>query len=520
MNSLGIYFGPKAISMVETEKKKVKNHNLIPQAAVYNGELDKKVPAEVKTIEIIALLKDELRRNKMDAREATICLSGRDLIIRTFQMPVLPRQEMQSAINFEAKKYIPFKIEEVIADFQIKLDRLSHTSLVLYIGIKKETLDRHISILNQLDLKINAVEYSAFSILRCLKLAGLNGRGVVGVLAADLKEEDEINFMVLEDGFPLFSRDISLTAGHPEPQGKLPEKPVNIPEALEKLKNETRVSLDYYHRKFPTKTIKKMYLLSCQESRQDIVAFITELGFAAHFIDIAQTIDKSVPYALTFLKAYCASLSRVLKAEPKLNLLAARERLAVLKEKTGEKDLFAGLRDLRLDFRVVSLSIAICLSTFIYGSYQKRPLQKELADIRSARVQVASVGQETGYDELVKEELERRQKIENLDKLVKKQFYLTDQLNIIPRVLPAGVWLTQLTFRKVEDNRAELTLQGRVYLADSGQEIETVNKFVSNLKGSPDFTRYYKNINIVSLDRAQFAGESSTSFVVTCGSSY
>ena len=206
MNSLGIYFGPKAISMVETEKKKVKNHNLIPQAAVYNGELDKKVPAEVKTIEIIALLKDELRRNKMDAREATICLSGRDLIIRTFQMPVLPRQEMQSAINFEAKKYIPFKIEEVIADFQIKLDRLSHTSLVLYIGIKKETLDRHISILNQLDLKINAVEYSAFSILRCLKLAGLNGRGVVGVLAADLKVEDEINFMVLEDGFPLNGR--------------------------------------------------------------------------------------------------------------------------------------------------------------------------------------------------------------------------------------------------------------------------------------------------------------------------
>ncbi len=516
MNSLGIYFGPKAIQLVETLNKKLKSHNLIPQTAVYSGELEEKVPAEVKTIEIIALFKDELRRNKMEVKDATICLSGRDLIIRTFQMPVLPQQEMQSAINFEAKKYIPFKIEEVIADSQIKLDRLSHTNLVLYMGIKKEILDRYISILNQLDLRINAVEYSAFSILRCLKLGGLNGRGVVGVLAADLKQEDEINFMVLEDGFPLFSRDISLSAGSLEAAGKLPEKPVNIQDALEKLKTETRVSLDYYHRKFPARNIKKMYLLSCQETRSDLEAFITELGLAVQFIDIARIIDKSAPYSLTFVKAYCSSLSRILKAEPKINLLAARERLAVLKEKIGEKDLFAVFRGLSLDFRMISLSIAICLSSFIYGLYQKKPLREELNNIIKARVQVASLSQQANYDELAGKEQDIKSRIDALDKLIKNQLYFTEILNILPRALPEGAWLTHQTFNKNNEGRGELILEGMVYLADNGDEIETVNRFVNNLKTRPEFARYFGDISIISLDRSQYGEQNAVRFSISC----
>ncbi len=124
MSSLGIYFGPKLINIVETKGRKPVRDIEVPQTTISAGELEEKVPADVKTIEIIALFKDELRRNKIDARESTICLSGKDLIIRTFEIPVLPREELQSAINFEVKKYIPFKVEDLISDFQLKFDKL------------------------------------------------------------------------------------------------------------------------------------------------------------------------------------------------------------------------------------------------------------------------------------------------------------------------------------------------------------------------------------------------------------
>ena len=115
MSSLGIYFGPKVISLVETKGRRLINDIQIPQTTIFEGELEEKVPAEVKLIGIIALFKEELRKNKIEAKEATLCLSGKDLVVRTFEIPMLPREELKSAINFEVKKYIPFRVEDLIS---------------------------------------------------------------------------------------------------------------------------------------------------------------------------------------------------------------------------------------------------------------------------------------------------------------------------------------------------------------------------------------------------------------------
>ncbi|MFZ2937190.1 MAG: hypothetical protein WA066_00600, partial [Candidatus Omnitrophota bacterium] len=139
---LGVYFGPKIITLVETKGKKISNTVQIKRSLISPGELEEKVPDEVK---IVALFKDELRKNNIDAKEAVICLSGKDLIIRTFEIPVMPANELVNIINFEVKKYIPFKVEDLIADFQTKLDKLSRRNQILYVGIKKEVLNKYLS---------------------------------------------------------------------------------------------------------------------------------------------------------------------------------------------------------------------------------------------------------------------------------------------------------------------------------------------------------------------------------------
>jgi len=65
MNSLGIYFGPKVISIVETKGRRLINSALIPQSTISTGELEEKVPIEVKSTSIISLIKDELDKNKI-----------------------------------------------------------------------------------------------------------------------------------------------------------------------------------------------------------------------------------------------------------------------------------------------------------------------------------------------------------------------------------------------------------------------------------------------------------------------
>ncbi|MDP2044014.1 MAG: pilus assembly protein PilM, partial [Candidatus Omnitrophota bacterium] len=205
MNSLGIYFGTNTIGLVESKGKKLVNNVVIPQVNISAGDFEEKVPVDIK---MIALLKDAFRTYRINSSAATICLSGQDLIIRTFEIPTLPQNELRSAINFEVKKYIPFKLEELVYDFQVESNKNNKTSMVLFVGAKKEVLDGYISVSNQLNLKVNAIEYSAFSLQRFLRLSGVQESGVAACLCFDLNNEDEINFMVFKDGFPLFTRDI------------------------------------------------------------------------------------------------------------------------------------------------------------------------------------------------------------------------------------------------------------------------------------------------------------------------
>ena len=155
MNTLGVYFGPQLITIIETKGSKLINHIQVSQSTVSTGELlEEKVPASVK---LITLLKDELMKNNIEANEAIVSISGKDLIVRTFEMPILPRQELDTAVNFEVKKYIPFKIEDLISDFQYKLDKTIQKTRVLFVGIKKEALDNYLNILSQLGIKIKSI---------------------------------------------------------------------------------------------------------------------------------------------------------------------------------------------------------------------------------------------------------------------------------------------------------------------------------------------------------------------------
>jgi len=512
MGSLGIYFGPKAISIVETKGKKLLKQTQIPQAALPAGELEEKVPPEAKMIEMVALFKDELRRSKIEAKEAALCLSGQDLIIRTFEIPQLPKEELASAINFEAKKYIPFKVEDLITDFQIEADKVTKTNLVLFIGIKKDTLEKYVTLLTQLDFKISTVEYSAFSLLRCLKLSNLSDEGVVAVIGADLLGEDEVNFTVLENGFPLFSRDIIL-AGGPLEAEKAPREPGM---ALEKLKTEIRISLDYYNRKFASKNIKKIYLFSNDEYRPELETFITQIGPLVQFVDITRTIESSPPYSLSFIKGFSVSLARTIKTNIKVNLLAAKEKGAAVKEKALAVEAAPLLEGMKINFKIVALGILICAATFGYGIYRMQPVKKDIAGIISARPQVSFVKPEASYEELTSTEAEFKRKLDTLNDFIKKQLFLTKPLNIIPRVMPKGVWLTRFSFDKREREKADLILDGASYLTSADEEFKAVNDFVSNLKANPEFTGYFKNINLTSIDRRQTGRITATNFSISC----
>lgn len=514
MNSLGIYFGPKTINIIEVRGKKIVNKAEVLQSTISSGDLEEKVPVEAKTAAILSFLKDQIRKSNITAKDVTICLSGKDLIIRTFEMPMMPREELSSAINFEVKKYIPFKVEDLISDSQVQFDKKNHTNLVLFVGIKKETLEKYVSILNQIGIKVGAIEYPAFSITRCLKLSGSSDKGIVGILIMDLKGEDEVNFTISENGYPLFSRDIVLSDVHGYME-KVEE--ASIVKILEKLKTEIRVSLDYYHRKFPNKTAKKICIVSGPEFQAEVKLAMSEIGLSIQFIDLSKYIDKTASYSLGVIKAYSAALSKTAKTKIKINLLSAKERArAPVKEKALQEELVSFFKDLRPDSRVIMLCLLIFAGVFGFGVYRINPLNEELNRIKDAQIKIPKIGLDVSYKDLAVIDSENKKKLEALDSLIKKEVYFTDSLNAVPKAVSGGLWLTNLSFNKQQERDAHIVLDGIVYLEDKDKEFEAVNEFRSNLADNPAFNKYFKKIFVTTIDRRNMEGIVVTNFSIEC----
>lgn len=513
MNNLGIYLGPEIISLVESRGRKLVNNIQILRREITIGDLEEKVPEDVKTATFLA---DEMRKNNVAASEVNLALSGKDLIIRTFEMPLMSREDLFHAINFEAKKYIPFKTEELILDYHLYFDKTNRKNLVLLVGIKKETLNKYLSIFEQLNLKVVSLEYAAFSVLRSLKLAGVKTKGVVGVMEFDLHELDEINFMVLENGFPLFSRDIVLIGAAEGPdmaEGAGPEK------ILEKLKTETRISLDYYHRKLPNaKEIDKTFFITSRDYQPDLEPFAKDIGLGnPQLVEFEKCIGKPLTFSLSLLKGYSVSLSKAIEISPRVDLISAKIKQAkeAVSPLRREVPLAQG-QGLRVEPPMIVLSLIMCLAAFLFGIYYKIPLRKEIDDVKAARPAVASVNPELSYEELSGIDLDYKRKLDSLDKIVWKQLYLTLPLNAIPQTIPQGVWLTDFTFLNTEDYKPELVLQGAAYLADNNKEIEAINIFISNLRGNVEFAKYFKEINIVSIGQERTERAMVTNFSISC----
>ena len=511
MKVLGIYFGLKSITLVETEGPKVINNVFIPLQRLSVPGVEEKIPEEIK---IAAAIKDEIRKNEIEAREVNLVLMGRDLIIRTFHIPVLPANELNAAVRFEARKYIPFKVEDMAYDFQVSLDKTNRKNLILFVGLKRENLNKYISIFNQLNIKVNSVEYGGFSLLRLIQLAKVKGKGIFVVVNIDLAEEDEVNFIVLENNLPLFSRDIIISGETAFPDYNQTVK-ADLAGNLEKMKIELRISLDFYLRKFPTKNISSMIAIVPEEYRQDIEAFVRERGLGIKFVDPRKLPDRPMNFSLGFFKAYSASLKKQVKTPIKIDLLSERTKVKVLQQLGLSKGL---LSRLKLDVKFIFLSVAVILSPFLIIFLRSQPIRLELASIVVGHPKVTTVSPALSYEELDSINSKYREKIKVMNGIFKKRVFLSGVLDSIPRAISDGLWLSDFNFKVSSNDLVILNIKGACYLEDNDKERKSINKFLNSLKSNSNFNNVFRKVDILSLDQQKMGKLILTGFTIECRS--
>ncbi len=117
--------------------------------------------------EIIQMLQEVLRASNVKARDAVFGIPSVSAFITTFAMPRLPSPEIEKAIPFEARKYIPVPVKDVVLDWQILGGSAEQEEIdILLVAVPKDILLRIGHIVSGVGLRLRGTEIESFSILR------------------------------------------------------------------------------------------------------------------------------------------------------------------------------------------------------------------------------------------------------------------------------------------------------------------------------------------------------------------
>jgi type IV pilus assembly protein PilM len=138
----------------------------IRSGTVKNGKIKKED-------ELVEAIKDSLvkvRGEKLKTKNVIASLPEEKAFLEVIQMPRLPKEDLRSAIVYEAENYIPLPVEEVYLDFQVippAAGQLDHLD-VLLTALPKEIVDSYLTCFEKAGLQTVALEIESLAIARAL----------------------------------------------------------------------------------------------------------------------------------------------------------------------------------------------------------------------------------------------------------------------------------------------------------------------------------------------------------------
>lgn len=221
----------------------------------------------LKQENLTTALKSLLENFQPSTKEVNISLSAPSAIVRFINMPKMKDEELKNSLLFEAEKYIPFNIKDVLIDASILEDGVEEKNQmkVLLAAAKKNFVDSRINILKEMGLSIGIIDIDSFACFNafCNSHDKLDPSKSTGLLNIGYTQT---NVVISRGEQPFFTRDIQIGGKDIaraiskqfgveekesdkfilEPKDKAGEVYEAAKAVLSKLIDETRLSFGYY----------------------------------------------------------------------------------------------------------------------------------------------------------------------------------------------------------------------------------------------------------------------------------
>ncbi len=260
-----------------------------------------------------ALLKQGLTDGKFISNKIRIAVKGQGVILRFVQFPAMTDEELRGAISFEAEKYIPFKSDEVVVDYQI-LDNQVQTEQgkmmnVLLVAAKRDEIYKTLEMYQNAGLEVELIDIDALAFMNAVEfLYPEESAKTLGIL--DFGSELS-TLGICKGGKPLFIRDISfgsqdlakrikrkLGLSIQEYRDKLTgtqasdELQAAFHEIIAPFASEIRVSLDYYKDQMSAAEIPQTIFLSGVVGAHPLMASMLSKEFGGLLIRGIEVLDR------------------------------------------------------------------------------------------------------------------------------------------------------------------------------------------------------------------------------------
>ncbi len=441
---------------------------------------------------IAQAIRQAMATGGVKTKRMAVSIAHTDVLIRSFTIPVIPKSEWETAVQFEARKYIPFKPESLAWDYHVlpASDAQAKRLEVVFAGIARETFTKLQAACAAAGIQPVLIEPMSVSLAR---LAAERSQGSTKRFSCLVDIEAEgAHILIARGGLPFLSRDVNFANGSESAEAS------NEPAAdrrVQRLLSELHVSISFFSREYPAAAIGQIWLfgdealistwsqtlagqMSCPvASGRELLSGESEQGLplsCGSHAGVLRAQGAGSGPVLDFLKRAAPSVPDV--SRPGGRTAAVPTSLAGVASLVRPAELAV--------FGVVAAMIlSICWGL---GAQAVTGAQRQLDQLTASH---APVGH--GLDAMDKKALtpimeKAKKDLKLLEQIMTGRVSVAAKLDGLARSLPDGVWLTGLTFDGKWDangkNQVKLTVNGACYLGEGGKELSAIQEFESRVK--------------------------------------
>ena len=419
------------------------------------------------------------------------------IVIRYFQMPRLAPAEHKTAVPFEARKYLPYKLKDTVYAYSVSYEKVALNKMaVTFVAAEKTSVYKYIKFFENVGLKVGFLEAITYSLARFLYHT--KDAEPHETLALIHIGRESANINLIRNMNIYLSRNVLFA-------GKSTQALAIDTAVLDSLLVETRLSFDYFHRQFPEERIEKMVIWSDDKAIQGWGQNAgKDMNVPVKVCNPLDAIEGAQGCSVEYSVGCGLALRGFVEPYKDINLSPTFKRLEIE-------------RLVRLAVFEISLAITVLFMFYTLGMGKVQVLQNQLNKIVKQRPNVQLGPEEPSKQNIESVKSQVQSKFESLQYLVDSKLYLVSKLNTLSQLLPEGLWLNELNFaRQKGKTNFILTLKGYAYNRKGQDQIKVINKFLEDLKSSPEFCAGFAAIKLDSISNEKYLEAPTVSFQASC----